>query len=233
MRAVFLAMSAMVFGLTGPAAAQSAKAPIVVELYTSQGCSSCPPADAILGELAGRKDLIALALHVDYWDYIGWKDTFADHAYAQRQRAYARAAGEKMIYTPQMVVNGEARLAGSNRSELAAALKAKPDAAAPVLTLGRNGSRLSILATSQAALPQGTFVQLVRYIPAASVEVTRGENAGRTIEYNNIVTEWQKLGLWDGRSDLSLDVDAAGDQPVVVIIQAPGPGRILTAAVLR
>ncbi len=98
--------------------AQGTDNPVVVELFTSQGCSSCPPADAILGDLAGRDDVIALALHVDYWDYIGWKDTFADPSYTKRQRAYARVAGARNIYTPQMVVGGMDHLVGVRPMEL-------------------------------------------------------------------------------------------------------------------
>ena len=233
MRAAFWAILAVAFGLTGAADAQTTDQPTVIELYTSQGCSSCPPADAILGELADRSGTIVLALHVDYWDYIGWKDTFAVAAFADRQRSYARAAGENMIYTPQMVVDGKTRIAGSNRAEIAQALKTSAASNAPDLMLSRTGGRLHITATSQTALPEGTFVQLVRYIPEAAVAVTRGENAGRTIEYSHIVTSWQRIGTWNGGSDLSLVVDAGGQLPAVVIIQEPGPGRILAAAELR
>lgn len=103
----------VVAGVGTMAAAQSSTSPVVVELYTSQGCSSCPSADRVLEKLAGRDDILPLSLHVDYWDYIGWADTFADPAYTQRQKVYARNMGERMIYTPQMVINGGAHVVGN------------------------------------------------------------------------------------------------------------------------
>ncbi|MGC1487826.1 MAG: DUF1223 domain-containing protein [Albidovulum sp.] len=233
MRAVLMALSLITLGLAGPVLAQSAENPVVIELYTSQGCSSCPPADAVLTELASRKDVIALALHVDYWDYIGWKDTFGQKAFAERQRSYAKAAGEKMIYTPQMVINGQDRLVGQKRSQLESLLRGARGAGDPVLTVTRDGSRLRISATVSGKIPEGSLVQLVRYIPSATVAVKRGENAGRTIEYSNTVTSWEKIGTWNGAQPLGLEVKAKGDEPAVVIIQEPGPGRILAAVVSR
>jgi hypothetical protein len=97
-------LTACLIILSAPSLAQDR--PVLVELFTSQGCSSCPPADALLHKLARRDDVVALALHVDYWDYIGWKDTFAKAAHSARQRAYAREAGRRMVYTPQMIING-------------------------------------------------------------------------------------------------------------------------------
>ncbi len=213
--------------------AQSADRPAVIELYTSQGCSSCPPADALLAQLADRNDVIALALHVDYWDYIGWKDTFGDARFTARQKAYARAAGEHMVYTPQMIVNGRASLVGGDGADLAEVLAPVGDASAPDLSLSRSGDKLQIRATATAPLPAGTVVQLVRYIPSAAVAVDRGENAGRTITYTHVVQSWSVVGKWDGTAPLSLMVPAEGDQPAVVLIQAPGPGPILAAAEVR
>lgn len=219
--------------LAGPAFAQNIERPAVVELYTSQGCSSCPPADALLARLAERPDVIALALHVDYWDYMGWKDTFGDPDHTRRQKAYARAAGQPTIYTPQMVVNGSDRLVGADAAALEELLAPAGGAAGPVLRLTRTGTRLSVRAEASAPLPAGSFVQLVRFLPRAVVAIERGENAGRVIGYVNIVTDWQRVGEWDGSAPLSLDLEASGDAPAVVLIQAPGPGPILAAAAVR
>lgn len=221
--------------LAGSVFAQSgADNPVVVELYTSQGCSSCPPADAIFSELAGRDDVIALALHVDYWDYLGWADEFASPNYTRRQKAYARVAGARTVYTPQMVVAGMEHLVGVRPMELADLIShysARPD---PVrLSLTRDGDTIGISATSTDPLPRGSVVQLVRYAPSATVDIRRGENVGRTITYHNIVQSWVPLGEWDGNAPLSLSAEVTGDAPVVVIVQEPGPGPILAAARMR
>lgn len=234
MRRLFLAL-ATALTLPGAVQAQSTEHPVVVELYTSQGCSSCPPADAVLAEIAGRKGVIALALHVDYWDYIGWKDTFGSKANATRQRAYAIFAGESMIYTPQLVVNGSEKLVGTDVATLEQLLNAAGGSTAhgPLIELTRNGGALKVRATSPRPLPDGTLVQLVRYTPSAAVAIKRGENAGRTITYTNIVTSWEKVATWNGQGTLNLDLSASGEEPAVVIIQEPGPGAILAAAVAR
>lgn len=208
----------------------TARHPAVVELYTSQGCSSCPPADALLAELARQEGVIALALHVDYWDYIGWPDTFGQPVFAKRQRAYAIAAGEKMVYTPQIIVNGKTALIGDDVAGVSAALHPVGDAKGPVLELVRKGDRLMIRADSTGPLADGTFVQLVRYLPHAAVTIERGENAGRTIDYNNIVTSWQHIGEWDGQGPLNMSVVLDGEGPAVVLLQNPGPGAIISAA---
>ncbi|GAB4382842.1 DUF1223 domain-containing protein [Albidovulum sp.] len=228
-----LALAAL-FGLGAPAFAQSAGTPVVVELYTSQGCSSCPPADRVLADLAARDDVVALALHVDYWDYMGWKDRFASPAFSDRQRAYARHAGARTVYTPQMIVGGADHLIGTHVAELQALIRAHAARPPAVdLALERRGAKLRLRAAPRQALPEGTFVQFVRYDPLRRVSIERGENAGRVIDYANIVTEWRRLREWNGPEELVLDLDAPGPQPVVVIVQEPGPGRILGVAHLR
>ena len=209
---------------------------VVVELYTSQGCSTCPPADALMAKLAQTPGVIGLSLHVDYWDYIGWTDTFGQASFTERQKAYAHAAGEKMIYTPQMIVAGGARVAGNQPSEVAAALAAVQPS--PVtLTLARQGGDLVINATAPQPLESPVIVQLVHYTDHAEVAIERGENSGLKVVYNNIVTSWQKVGDWSGLEPLQL-VTAAGGGPVVVILQsrAPGglgPAQIVAAARLK
>lgn len=221
-------------GVTGINPACAEDRPVVVELYTSQGCSSCPAADEILAGLAARDDVIALALHVDYWDYIGWADTFARPEFTLRQKAYARAVGAHTIYTPQMIVGGSDQLVGARPGELIEAIARQQHGSAEVtIDLQREAGGLRIHADAVAALPDGSVVQLVRYRPEQRVSIKHGENAGRTIEYRNIVTDWQVLGDWNGAAPLDTTVPLAGDDQAVVIVQEPGPGRVLAAARLR
>ena len=222
--------------LCASAALADSEQGVVVELYTSQGCSSCPPADELMAKLAQTPGVIGLALHVDYWDYIGWADTFGQASFTERQKAYAHAAGEKMIYTPQMIVAGGARVAGNQPDEVAQALAAvKPS---PVLlSLQRQGGDLVIQASAPQPLASPVVVQLVHYTDRAEVEIERGENSGLKVVYSNIVTSWQKLGDWSGVAPLQL-VTAAEGGPVVVILQsrAPdgmGPGQIVAASRLK
>lgn len=224
-------ITALTLGLTGPLSAGDN--PVVVELFTSQGCSSCPPADRLLAELGERDDVIPLALHVDYWDYIGWKDQFAHGAFTRRQKGYARAGGWNKIYTPQMVVNGSEDVVGSRPMQLAEMIQRHAMTADRVaMTLKRSGDRLHIRAE---ALPGAAPAELhlVRYRPAARVDILRGENAGRSYTYTHIVTEWRTLEKWNGRDVFETTVPVTGDLPVVVLVQAPHHGEIFAAARLR
>ncbi|MCR8825701.1 DUF1223 domain-containing protein [Pseudosulfitobacter koreensis] len=230
MKSVLSVMTAALLSVASPGAADQ---PVVVELFTSQGCSSCPPADKIFAELAHRDDVIALALHVDYWDYIGWKDEFAVPAYAERQRGYAIAADRRSVYTPQMVVNGLTDIVGARPMQLSEAIA--QHAALPslvALDVARDGDALKISARNQGATG-GMVVQLVRYEPKRETKITRGENAGLTLEYANIAHDWQVLGTWDGKSDLEMTAHVTGDAPVVVLIQKEAHGAILAAEALR
>ncbi len=221
------------------AAGAETPAPVVLELYTSQGCSSCPAADALLEELADQPGLLPLALHVDYWDYIGWADTFAHPGFTERQKAYARAAGERMIYTPQMIVAGVARVEGNDATAVAEAIRAaQPDRPGPDLSITREGEALRIrVAEWPEAADAPLKLQLVRFQPEAVVEIAHGENAGKTVTYRNIVTDWQALADWPGSPPLDLLVPAPGPDPLAVLLQSPspqgGPGAILAAARLN
>jgi hypothetical protein len=206
------------------------KLPVVVELFTSQGCSSCPPADEMLADLADMDGVIALALHVDYWDYIGWPDSFASPGHTARQEAYARAAGERMVYTPQIIMNGEDRLVGGDAMAVLERLHAHADATTPVdLEVRRDGDELRIEAPAM-TLAEPLQVHLVRYMPKDEVVITGGENAGLTMSYTNIVSSWEVVGTWDGAAPLSLTVEAKGSEPAVILLQEPGPGAIRAAA---
>ena len=207
---------------------------VVVELFTSQGCSSCPPADAVLSQLVNHPGVIPLALHVDYWEYIGWADKFGSPAYTARQKAYAHAAGNRTIYTPQLIIEGDDRVEGPRPLDVAELIQEHHAGTTPVvLTLVRDGDSVKIEASSTQTFGPKVLLELVRYLPEQTVDIERGENAGKTITYRNIVTAWQTVGTWDGAQPFSLLAQAQGSEPVVVIVQQPGPGEILAAAVLR
>jgi len=218
--------------IVAPAAAFAQRSPVVVELFTSQGCSACPPADAILAEIAGRPGVIALALHVDYWDYLGWKDSFGHAAHSRRQRAYAKAAGSRSIYTPQIIVQGADRVVGADRpavEALIAAHGARPPAAA--IEVERDGDRLRVGLAPVAAGGAGpSEIYLVRYRAAERVAIAHGENAGHEIDYANIVTDWSPVARWDGLSAVDLDLAVTGAEPLAVIVQRERLGPVVTAA---
>ena len=234
-----LAAAALILMAASRAVQAEGTAPVVLELYTSQGCSSCPAADALLEELADQPGLLPLALHVDYWDYIGWADTFAHPGFTERQKAYARAAGERMIYTPQMIVGGVARVEGNDPAAVAEAIRAaQPDRLGPDLAISREGEGLRIrVAEWPEAATAPLKLQLVRFQPQAVVEIAHGENAGKTVTYSNIVTDWQALSDWPGTPPLDLLVPAPGADSLAVLLQSPsptgGPGAILAAARLN
>ncbi|MBV1868647.1 MAG: DUF1223 domain-containing protein [Marinosulfonomonas sp.] len=233
MRTILAGLLAVItyFG-AGAGAGNAGPKAVVVELYTSAGCSSCPPADAMLGKLAERDGVIALGLHVDYWDYIGWKDQFGDPAYTERQKSYARFARHRSVYTPQLIVGGTGFVVGNKPMDVVDFINAQQAQASQVdLTISRKGGRVVINASALDAQPM--IVQLVRYTPRSVVQVGRGENAGRTIEYFNIVNEWHQIQKWNGTEPLRTSARIKGSDPVVVIVQAVGPGPILAAARLR
>ncbi len=215
---------------SSPLAAQT---PVVVELFTSQGCSSCPPADELLHELTERDDVIALALHVDYWDYIGWKDEFASPEHSDRQRNYARVAGRRSVYTPQMIINGIESVVGARPMELSKAI-AEATAKPPMvdLNVALDAGVLKVSATTdQRGKPM--VVHLVRYQTEREARITRGENAGRTINYANVAEDWKILREWDGAAALFVEAPIEGDNPLVVMIQEGRSGPILAAAQVK
>lgn len=212
------------------AGATRAEPVVVVELFTSQGCSSCPPADEFVAMLASDPRILPLALHVDYWDYIGWADRFAQPIFTDRQRDYAKAVGSRTIYTPQLIIGGLDRIEGFAPMETADRLRAHLSAGAAVhLTVTREGERLVIKAEADPPLDAPAQVQLVRYKPEETVTIERGENAGRTITYHNIVTQWTELGVWPGLAPLELTTPFKGELPGAIIIQSTGPAHILAA----
>lgn len=242
MRQIVSAACGLVMGFSAAAQAEETAAParapgtapVVVELYTSQGCSSCPEADALFAELARDPRVIALALHVDYWDYLGWKDGFGQEAFTKRQKSYARAAGDRMIYTPQLVVGGVERLVGNKREDLEAAVARQAALAARVRLTVTRGADGRIMIRAEAVPPSDSSlrIDIVRYRPEQQVQIERGENAGHSFTYHNIVTSWDTLAVWRATVPFEMAAPDTGSGPLVVIVQADGPAEILAAAAL-
>ena len=215
--------------LMAPVAVE-ADGPVVVELFTSQGCSSCPPADRLLAELSTHDYVLALALHVDYWDYMGWKDIFAQPAFSERQRNYARAWRERSVYTPQMVVQGVSYMVGSRADEIKRKIMQFEDSPSLVnlsVETVRDGARIEMAPVDVAVAASNVY--LVRYSPGEEVMIERGENAGKTILYVNIVEAWETLDEWDGSGRLTLDVPQMEAGEYAVIVQEKGLGQIYAA----
>ncbi len=183
----------------------AAKPLSVVELFTSQGCSSCPPADKLLGELAEREDILALSFNVDVWDWIGWKDTLASPEYTQRQRDYARVMGERSIYTPQVVVDGRTHVVGSSRNRIEHALRSFTPPPVPInLTTTSDSVTVEIGPSDDPETPHGTL-WLVLYDRSVTVTIDRGENTGRTLTYHNVVRKLRPVAMWKGNA-MTIDV---------------------------
>lgn len=215
-------------------AAARAEEPVVVELFTSQGCSSCPPADALLARLAERSDVIPLALHVDYWDYIGWADSFASPEYTRRQKNYARAHGVRTVYTPQMVIDGRTAVVGHRPMEVVEEIMEAKNAPETVrLDVSRQDDEIVVRVTALGPIGGEALLQLVRYKPRETVAIGRGENAGKTITYHNIVTGWETMATWNGRDALAVRHAAPGEDQAVVLVQEAGYGPIVAAARAR
>ena len=226
-------LTAIALALPGAVLAQDNL--VVVELYTAQGCSSCPPADALLEEMAKNAEILALAFHVDYWDYLGWQDAFASPAHTLRQKAYAHAAGERMIYTPQAIVDGTARLVGSDAQALmSAVMQAMNKDRRAHVAVSRTGGNLTVTVTGTGSQPLQAAIEvlLVRYTPEASVEILHGENAGQTIRYVNTVTSVTHIGQWSGAEALSLTAPISGAEAAAILVQAPDMGAVLAAALV-
>lgn len=220
-------------GIAALVAAQVAEAqqrPAVVELFTSQGCSSCPPADALLGELAGREDVLALAYHVDYWDGIGWKDHFALSAATARQIGYKRRLGLRTLYTPQMVVDGRFDLVGSDKAKLLRLLGQRRAEVAPQLSLDVGRLRIQLPERP----PTGPLdVIVVAYLRHAETAVSHGENAGWRLQEFNIVVGLRVIAQWTGEArQLTVPVNElpASTDAVAVLVQEADQGAILGAA---
>jgi hypothetical protein len=214
----------------------------VVELFTSQGCSSCPAADKVLGELARDPNVIALSLPIDYWDYLGWKDTLADSRFTARQKAYSRARGDRDVYTPQVIVNGSAHVIGSDRDKIEGAIdvtkKADGVMSVPVsMTVSGKQINVSVAPSGKGATARHGEIWICSVSKSIPIKIGKGENRGKEITYYNVVRNLLKVGDWNGTAgswsvpleNISRDgVDAA-----VVYVQdgnRDNPGPMLGAA---
>ncbi|TMJ64646.1 MAG: DUF1223 domain-containing protein [Alphaproteobacteria bacterium] len=177
----------------------------VVELFTSQGCSSCPPADRILGELAKDPSVIAVSLPIDYWDYLGWKDTLADSRFSARQKAYSQMRGDREVYTPQVVINGSLHVVGSDRPAIEDAIgvtqKADGVMSVPV-TVMQVGKQInvSVAASGRSGAAMHGEVWICSIAKAVPISIGRGENGGRQVTYHNVVRSLLKVADWNGAS---------------------------------
>jgi hypothetical protein len=230
--------------LPPPASAGEPRA--VIELFTSQGCSSCPAADKVLGELARDPTLLTMSLPVDYWDYLGWKDTLALHGHSDRERAYADTRGDRAVFTPQVVVNGIVPVLGSDEAAIEKAIVQTRQSAAPLtlpvtLTVADGKVVVSIPAANGEHGIAGIW--LCPITGKVQVAIERGENRGHTLAYTNVVRRWVKLGEWNGKAETfsmpvaslpNADFSAQDIDRVAVIVQSgpdAKPGLMLGAAV--
>ena len=207
----------------------------VLELFTSQGCSSCPPADKLLGELIRDPSLVAFSLNVDYWDSLGWKDTLADPRNSERQRAYARVRGERGVYTPQLVINGTAHVVGSDKGAIQRALASTRDALTVPVQLAVRDGMLNVDLPAEKGAGEVWVYGLAKEV---SVALARGENRGRTVTYHNVARRWLKLGDWNGKAaNWNVPVShvaVGGVDTAAVVVQsgsAANPEAMLGAAV--
>lgn len=200
--------------------------PVVVELFQSQGCSSCPPADAVLNTLAARTDVIALNFAVTYWDRLGWKDTFAKPAYTDRQWDYARAAGRGNVATPQMIVGGRIAVLGSRPAEVETAItQVRSVYNGPAMTISGNTVTIGTAKTGARAT-----LWLVHYDPRTiEVAIRAGENGGRTIPHRNIVRDLKAIGIWTGQAGSFTLPRAPAGLRTAVLLQAVEGGPIIAA----
>jgi hypothetical protein len=234
-RAVFPALLAVAALATALPAGAEPRA--VIELFTSQGCSSCPPADRLLGELARDPSLIAMSLPIDYWDYIGWKDTLAKPRHTARQRFYARTRGDGDVFTPQVVVNGVTHAVGNDKAAIEQAIaESRREGASLSLPVNVAVADGKLNVTIPAAVDKtGGEVWLCALGTAVPVAIARGENSGHTVTYHNVVRRWVKLGDWTGtvRTFAVPVTDLANADAAAVIVQAgtaDRPGAMLGAA---
>lgn len=219
--------------------ARAAPPPVVLELFTSQGCSSCPPADALLHDYANRPGVIALSLPVDYWDRLGWKDTFASPAYSARQRDYAQHRGDQAVYTPQIVVNGLYHAVGSVRLRVDQAIaKAQRELKSHAISFKAQRSPSGFVLDFTDVKPRSSgpvSVLIAKVRKSGTVNIRRGENAGRAVTYRNVVTSLERIGTWDGAPGARTYPALKGktteaEMTTVVLLQAGEVGPILGAA---
>lgn len=237
MRSLVMAAALLLFG----ASAQADGRPVLVELFTSQGCSSCPAADSFMEELVRTDGVVALTYPVDIWDYLGWKDTLASHDNTVRQRGYADARGDRQVYTPQMVVNGTTHVVGGNREEIAAALaETAPLPVEITMEPGTDSTMVTVGAVDGPGKQKGT-IWLAMYDDPVTVPIEQGENDGKSVTYYNVVRKLRPIAMWKGKEvTIELpksELDQAEVSRCAVILQTERedglPGPILGAATIN
>lgn len=213
--------------------------PVVLELFTSQGCSSCPPADALLAELSRQPGILALSLPVEYWDYLGWKDTLAMPAFTRRQKTYAKNLNLRSVYTPQMIIDGVTDAVGSRRAHIERAVQLRTDmlgGSRVPIRFNEQGNAVEIHIGEGEKTNTETTLWLVRFNKQTQVEINRGENAGKTITYTNVVRDMSPIGMWNGAAQTyrlsKMSLSAQGYDGCAVILQKHDAGPILGAAEL-
>jgi hypothetical protein len=244
-RHIVFAAAAICTASMTPLPASAGEPRAVIELFTSQGCSSCPAADKVLGELSRDPTLVTLSLPVDYWDYLGWKDTLALHGHSNRERAYADTRGDREVYTPQVVVNGIMHVLGSDKAAIEQAIAQTRQSAAPLtlpVTIAVADGKVSVNVPAANGENASAEVWLCPITGKAQIAIERGENRGHTLAYTNVVRRWVKLGDWSGKAEtFSLPVAELADADfslrdidrVAVIVQsgvAAKPSLMLGAA---
>lgn len=220
---------AMKLGLAAslfPSLARAAESPVLIELFTSQGCSDCPPADKLAGELMSQPGLFVVSMNVDYWDYLGWKDTLGKAEYSKRQADYAKARGDGEVYTPQMVINGAAHAVGSNRGAVEGAIAtARQRPLVVPVSVAQSGDKIAV--DIGAASGSGK-VFLMALAPQVSVPIGRGENAGAKITYHNVVRHLALLGDWNGSAKTLTVAKPSGDATqFLAVLQKSEAGEVL------
>lgn len=212
------------------------KAPVIVELFTSQGCSSCPPADKLLGELSKQSNVIPLTFNVDYWDYLGWRDTLGSARHTKRQQAYAANRGTRQVYTPQMVINGHKDVVGSRRGQVVQALKKAADTGPRVpMTISENSEEIiiNVADSPTPGLASKATIWVMITSPEVKVPVERGENRGKNITYHNVVRQMVPAGMWTGKAlRITLPKDSiglAGMRDCIALLQVGTIGKVIGA----
>jgi hypothetical protein len=222
--------------VASPVSASVAKRPTIVELFTSQGCSSCPPADIFMEELSEIDGVIALSYNVDYWDYLGWRDTLGSPAHSQRQYDYAKARGDMDVYTPQMIVDGSSHYVGSEKAAVKAAIRRSMAGKSSLwvpLSFAAEDKEFVVDVAAHSPAPHATL-WLLAVAPRVSVKIERGENAGRDMSYCNVTRKLVPAGLWKGEA-LNLRLPREGvmnadTKGCVVLLQSGNVGPIIGAA---
>ena len=212
------------------------KRPVIVELFTSQGCSSCPPADAYFRALKDEPNVVALSYHVDYWDYLGWRDTLGGAEFSERQYDYAEARGDKNIYTPQMIINGGQHFVGSQREQVSSAIAtARTEVATDWVDMAMSDNKTDVTISIPAGKPmKEATLWLLAFAHSISVEIKKGENAGSNVEYHNVVRKMVPAGMWHGEAAKLVlpkgSVVPQGCKGWVALLQDGKVGRVIGVA---